>query len=77
MKTIVFDWKSIGNNIHQLRISNAYSISELSKIINVSSRSIKSWEKGLSAPSLKNIINLSNLFLIKIDDLLCYSLEVK
>ncbi len=60
----------IAGNVHQLRLAANLSQTELAKILHVSNKTIRMWEKGQSYPSLVNVLSLCNLFKVKVDDLI-------
>lgn len=56
------------NIIKEQRILNGMSIVELSKLIGVSEETLIDWENGISEPSIPEIIKLTQVFNIKVDD---------
>lgn len=54
-----------------------WSQNELAEKIHVSRQSVSKWETGKNYPSIEIIINLSDLFLITIDELLRSDEELK
>lgn len=75
MQKIIINNNKIGKNIKKIRLENKYSYKEFAKILDLSSLStIFRWEKGESTPSLENIIKICNMFNVKIDDLVEYSI---
>ena len=56
------------NIIKEQRILNGMSIVELSKLIGVSEVTLIDWENGLSEPSIPEIIKLTQVFSIEVDD---------
>lgn len=60
----------IGTKILELRKKLSWSQTRLAKAINVSTKSIKNWENNISEPSLKNVIQLAQLFSVSTDYLL-------
>lgn len=61
---------SFNKKIQELRKSKGLSQEKLSEIVGVSRQSIAKWELGQSYPEIDNIILISDLFGISIDDLL-------
>ena len=52
----------IGNKIHELRVANAYTLSELAQLIGTCPETICRWEKGKCKPSLRMIRKMSAIF---------------
>ena len=53
---------SLGKKIKELRINNKLSQSELADILNVSDKTISSWENDRTIPDINLIFKLSNIF---------------
>jgi transcriptional regulator with XRE-family HTH domain len=60
----------IEENILELRKNNNLSQEDLAVKMGVSRQSVSKWETGQSAPDLKNIIKLSEIFNITVDELI-------
>lgn len=60
----------IEENILELRKNNNLSQEDLAVKMGVSRQSVSKWETGQSAPDLKNIIILSEIFNVTIDELI-------
>ncbi|MFG1199797.1 helix-turn-helix domain-containing protein [Pediococcus acidilactici] len=56
--------------IKHLRQSNKMSQSDLAKSLHVSYQAISNWERNKSYPDKENIIMISNLFNIPLDELM-------
>lgn len=56
--------------LRELREEKNLSQQELANLLGVSKQSIYKWENGINKPDTENIKQLSNLFEIKIDDML-------
>ncbi|MBQ6239629.1 MAG: helix-turn-helix transcriptional regulator [Firmicutes bacterium] len=56
--------------IAELRVSRGLSQAQLAKSLNLSVKTIKNWESGISDPSAKNIIQLAEVFSVSSDFLL-------
>ncbi len=52
---------SIGERIAKIRIKNAYSQTELAKILNISRQAVSKWENDLSSPDTLNLIRLADV----------------
>lgn len=61
----------ISDRIKELREKNAMSQSSLAQKLNTTRSSVNAWEMGISVPSVANIVELSMLFHVSTDYLLC------
>ena len=64
------DHMQLGEKIKHLRQSNKMSQSDLAKALHVSYQAISNWERNKSYPDKENIIMISNLFNIPLDELM-------
>lgn len=62
--------KSIGKFIALLRKANGYTQEELASLLNVSNKTISSWENDNSSPDLSLIVVLADIFHVSCDELL-------
>lgn len=60
----------LGEKIKNLRQSNKMSQSDLAKFLHVSYQAISNWERNKSYPDKENIIMISNLFNVPLDELM-------
>ena len=60
---------TLGERIAALRSARGMSQGELAEKLNVSRQSISKWETGASIPELDNLIQLSGLFHVTLDEL--------
>lgn len=58
------------SRLKNLRLSNALTQTQLAEIINVSSLTIGTWEKGESMPDLVNVLKIANYYKISVDYLI-------
>ena len=65
----------ISKNLKRLRKINQYTQEEIAEKINVSRQSVAKWESGESTPDIESCIKLSNLYKVKLDDLVNHSEE--
>ncbi len=72
----MLDLITIGDKLKDLRISNSYSQEELSEILLVTRQAISRWEVGNSLPTIDNLIELSKLYKVSFENLLCLDDEV-
>lgn len=59
----------LGKRLSELRTKNSLSQEKLSELIGVSRQAISKWEQNQSYPDLYNLIKLSELYNLSIDDL--------
>ena len=59
----------IGHNIQQRREDKGMSQQDLADYLGISRRSISKWENGSALPSFKNVLALSDLFVVSLDEL--------
>ncbi len=67
----MIDSIKVGNKINALRKENALTQDELANELMVTRQVISKWELGHSLPSIDLIIELSKLFNVSINSLLC------
>lgn len=60
----------LSKNIKEFRVSNNMTQEYLAKLLNTTSKSISRWELGITFPEIPNLIKLSNIFEVSVDDLL-------
>ncbi len=71
----VIDLKKTGEKIKTLRKSNGFTVHELQLLFGFEyPQAIYAWECGKNIPSIDNLLVLSRLFTVAIDDIVCYSL---
>lgn len=63
--------EKIGNFIKSLRIKNNFSQNDLAEKIPIGRDAISKWENGKSIPDAQNLIILSKIFNVSIDELMC------
>lgn len=74
MSKVVIDKVKTGQNIMSIRINNKYTKKEFADILGLKSdKQVDRWEKSVSIPSVKSIINICNFLLIRPDDVLVFS----
>ena len=63
--------KATGENIRNLQKQRQITVKDLQQILNLASeQGIYKWYRGDSVPSLDNLVALSSIFSVKIDDIL-------
>lgn len=60
---------TLGQKINQLRLEHNLSQNDLADMLNVSRQSISKWETDGSVPDLDNLIKLSQIFHVTLDEL--------
>ena len=60
---------SFAENLKRLRKELKIGQQDLSKVINVSTKTISHWETGYTEPSINQLIALANFFDITLDEL--------
>lgn len=63
------DLEATGARIKQLRTVNHYTVEDLCSIFCVSPQAIYKWQRGISLPTLDNMMVLSDLFKVKVEDI--------
>lgn len=67
----VIDMKRTGRNIEMLRERAGVSVKEIQDILGfASTHAIYKWQRGESLPTLDNIVTLSSILNVKIEDIL-------
>lgn len=67
----MIDLAKVGNKIAHFREEKGYSQEALANKLFVSRQAVSAWEVGKSAPSIDNVIELSKLFEVPFEDILC------
>lgn len=68
---LVVDTVATGNNIGVLRDKNGLTNSDIAKALGFTTKNaIYKWLNGLSMPSLDNLVGLSEIFKLSVDDIL-------
>lgn len=58
-----------GAKIHNLRKNSGYTVEALCDIFLISPQAIYKWQKGEALPTLENLFVLSDIFNVKIEDI--------
>lgn len=67
------DKVKLGQRLQELRKQNNYSQEKLAEIMKLSRTAVAHWERGMSAPSNDNLVELAELYHISIDDIMSES----
>lgn len=61
----------IADRIKQLREQRNLTQAELARLLGITRSSVNAWEMGISVPSTQYVVELSHLFKVTTDYLLC------
>ena len=69
----VIDMEATGDTIRRLRIEKGVSVKELSQFLGLSDvRAVYKWQRGETLPSIDNLLALSIILKVPIDQILIY-----
>lgn len=60
----------LGKNLRMARQNSGYTQAEVSDMLFVSQQTISNWEKEISTPSINDLVKISNLYQVSVDNLL-------
>lgn len=63
---------TLGEKIKELRIENKLTQEELANKLGVTRQAISKWEQNLALPDTNNLISISKIFNVKVDELINY-----
>lgn len=72
----MIDFVTVGNNIATNRKALGLTQEELANSLFVTRQLISKWENGTGTPSIEDVIALSKIFAISIEELLCLDQEI-
>lgn len=73
----IIDMIKTGINLKRLRLENSYSVRELQEILGLATtQAIYKWESGATLPSIDNLVALSTIYRVRIEDILVFTLPV-
>lgn len=67
----MLDLKIVGAKIASFRMASGMTQEDLAEALYLSRQSVSKWEKGLAAPSIENLITLTEIFHTSFEELLC------
>lgn len=71
----VIDLQKTGESIKKLRIKNNFSVHDLQSIFGFEyPQAIYAWEQGKNVPTIDNLLILSRLFKVPVDEIVQYNL---
>lgn len=62
---------AVGKKIHDCRVKSNYSQDNIAELLFVSRQAVSRWETGQAMPTIDNLIELSKLFMVSFEELLC------
>lgn len=71
----MLDCIAVGKKIQEYRLKNHYNQEQLAELLYVSRQAVSRWELGLAVPTIDNMIELSRLFAVSFEELLCLNEE--
>lgn len=72
----MIDFVTVGNNIATNRKILGITQEELANKLFVTRQLVSKWENGIGTPSIEDVIALSKIFSISIEELLCLDQEI-
>lgn len=70
----IINMEQTGENIRKLRQKCNLSVSQLQRMLGLTSpQSIYKWQRGEALPNVDNLVVLSEIFGVTMEDILCYS----
>ena len=73
----LFDMRKIGKRISELRRSKDITQTALADMMGISFQAVSNWERGESMPDISKLGDLSRIFGVSIDEILCNSRAAK
>lgn len=75
MDTPRLNIRKLGRLLKKERTARGITVEELARTLMISQMAIYKWERGLSAPTLDNLIRIAFIMELSIDDLLFQSTD--
>lgn len=67
----MLDCIAVGKKIQDCRVKHNYSQDRIAELLYVSRQAVSRWETGQAMPTIDNMIELSRLFSVSFEELLC------
>ena len=67
----MLDCIAVGKKIQEYRVKHHYSQEQLAELLYVSRQAVSRWELGQAVPTIDNMIELTRLFAVSFEELLC------
>lgn len=64
------DYNEIGRKLYELRVAADLSQKELAEQLGITNKAVSKWENGNALPSLNQLINLSKIFNVSMDEMI-------
>lgn len=71
----MLDCVAVGKKIQEYRLKNHYHQNQLAELLYVSRQAVSRWELGQAVPTIDNLIELTRLFGVSFEELLCLNDE--
>ena len=71
----MLDCIAVGKKIQEYRLKNNYHQDQLAELLYVSRQAVSRWELGQAVPTIDNMIELTRLFGVSFEELLCLNDE--
>lgn len=68
---------TLSNQLKEARNNSGYTQNDVATILHITRQSISKWERGVVYPDIENLIKLSDIYKISIDELLNNNQELK
>lgn len=69
------DLQATGINFEKMRIERGYSVKDIQMFLGLDTpQSIYKWQKGRTLPTIDNLLAISFLFQVRIEDILVYKI---
>lgn len=72
----MIDFVNVGNKISELRKENQLTQDDLAEKLFITRQALSKWERGDSVPSIDTLIELTKIFKVSVDELLCLNEEI-
>ena len=69
----LYDAGATCKKVFEFALSKGWSDSKLARVLNVTPQAVNKWRKGVCSPSIDTIVELTGLFQVSMDDLVCYN----
>ena len=72
----MIDNREVGKNISSLRRTKNMTQLQLASVMNVSHQAVSKWETGAALPDIQTLLELTRLFGITVEQLLCSTISM-
>ncbi|WP_252893793.1 helix-turn-helix domain-containing protein [Lentilactobacillus senioris] len=74
---MIFIDNGLAIQLKEARSNTGYSQNDVATILHITRQSVSKWERGIVYPDLDNLIRLSDIYKVSIDDLVNKNSELK